>query len=177
MLTRVSVGCVLRWGPGARGLAAPAASRTNSALVACYFAICTRAWALLHAERAAPPAAGAEQIQLSTIFVPALCRGACVSNFSELLLLLLLLCVCVSGSVCVCDRSEGALFQAAAPKERERELSDAPTTTCQFRAGLRPHIYAKLLVLTTTCHCVCGGLKISSVTRREIAQFYAPNFS
>ena len=122
MLTRVSVGCVLRWGPGARGLAAPAASRTNSALVACYFAICTRAWAPLHAERAAPPAAGAEQIQLSTIFVPALCRGACVSNFSELLLLLLLLCVCIRE--CVCLRSLGGCFVSSSSSERERERAE-----------------------------------------------------
>jgi hypothetical protein len=137
-----------RRGPGARGLAAPAASRTNSALVACYFTICTRAWAPLHAERAVPPAAGAEQIQLSTIFVPALCRGACVSNFSELLLLLLL-CVCIRE--CVCLRSLRGCFvsSSSTERERERELSDAPTTTCQFRAGWRPHIYAKLLVSTT----------------------------
>lgn len=95
---------------GLWGLAAPAASRTNSALVACYFSICTRAWARSARRR---------RLQVLSKYNSrqSLCRGACVSNFSELLL-----CVYQREwvSVCMCLRSLRGCFVSSCGSKSER---------------------------------------------------------
>lgn len=157
------------WCMGRGGRAAPAASRTNSALVACYFAICTRAWA------SAARSARRRWLQVLSKYNSrqSLCRGACVSNFSELLL-----CVRVSGSECVFAIAPRVLCFKQQRQERERRAercahNHLPISCAGWRPHIHTHTHAKLFVSTATCHCVCGGLKISSATRSKIARFYA----